>query len=290
MDFKQIQCFITVAETQSFTETATKLFISQPAVSRQIANMEFELGVTLFSRKNRLIVLTPAGQIMFNAFQEMLDIYNKSHIQAVRASEQEDILRLGIAHFIPLAPLPSAVRNFINNSQKNVFVEYATFPEIINSLNNGNYDAVITIDKTVRNNPAIEYKSLIKTSVTFVYSSKLIEGKESLGLSALNGLDFFIPEESFIPEGKESVISTCEKLGITPGNINYVHDTNTMVFKAETSQGVILLDEYAQKTLRYQDVNLVAIPVPLWHEFVLAYKKGSQHSMLNSFLDAIEAS
>src|SRR5581483_7288540 len=66
MDSKQLLQFITVAELGKMTLAAQRLFMSQPALSRQIQALERELGVALFERRSgsRQMSLTPAGEIL----------------------------------------------------------------------------------------------------------------------------------------------------------------------------------------------------------------------------------
>lgn len=62
MNSLQIDYFLKVAEKKNFTLAADELFVSQPAVSRQIVHMETELGVALFIRQAQGVQLTEAGQ------------------------------------------------------------------------------------------------------------------------------------------------------------------------------------------------------------------------------------
>lgn len=64
MDFRQLRYFLEVAAYQNFSRAAEKLHVAQPAVSRHIHRLEQELGVELFSRVGRGVVLTKAGMLM----------------------------------------------------------------------------------------------------------------------------------------------------------------------------------------------------------------------------------
>lgn len=64
MDFRQLRYFLEVAAHQNFSRAAEKLHVAQPAVSRHIHRLEQELGVELFSRVGRGVVLTKAGMLM----------------------------------------------------------------------------------------------------------------------------------------------------------------------------------------------------------------------------------
>jgi DNA-binding transcriptional LysR family regulator len=64
MDFRHIGAFVAVAEEGSFTKAARRLYISQPPLTRQVRQLEIELGVALFVRHHRGIELTHAGRIL----------------------------------------------------------------------------------------------------------------------------------------------------------------------------------------------------------------------------------
>ena len=84
MTITQIKYFITVVKCASYTKAAEQLFISQPALSRHIKNMEEELNIQLFVRTNNGIHLTPAGSSLYVG---MLDLY-QNYIEMVNKAEK----------------------------------------------------------------------------------------------------------------------------------------------------------------------------------------------------------
>lgn len=68
----QLTVFCTVARHLSYTRAAEELYLSQPAVSQQVRNLELVLGLRLFARNGRGIVLTPAGQELFRHAERLL--------------------------------------------------------------------------------------------------------------------------------------------------------------------------------------------------------------------------
>ncbi len=75
MDEEKIKCFLTLAETLSFTKTAAVLHKSQSVISRQILSMEEELGFQLFVRDSRFCSLTPAGKYLVTGLSKLVGEY-----------------------------------------------------------------------------------------------------------------------------------------------------------------------------------------------------------------------
>ena len=69
MDFDQLFYFQTVAKYKSFTKASEELNLSQPALSRSILRLEEEIGVPLFERKSRGVVLNQYGKVFLKVMQ-----------------------------------------------------------------------------------------------------------------------------------------------------------------------------------------------------------------------------
>ena len=86
MDSLKIECFLAVAELNSYSKAADMLFKNQSVLSRQVMALEDELGVKLFYRRGRSVSLTPAGQIFRDGIKRIGGIY-KSLVADVLAAE-----------------------------------------------------------------------------------------------------------------------------------------------------------------------------------------------------------
>lgn len=115
MDTQSLQTFLDVATTGSFSASAERLHLSQPAVSKRIANLEARLGQRLLDRVGRQIMLTEAGQALLPYARQVLatlDDARRSLSQLHQAVGGR--LSLGTSHHIGLHRLPPVLSAFID--------------------------------------------------------------------------------------------------------------------------------------------------------------------------------
>lgn len=74
MDIRQLDYFVVIAEEKNISKAAERLYISQSALSQQLAKLEDSLGAQLFNRKHRTLELTEAGQIYLNSAYHIMHI------------------------------------------------------------------------------------------------------------------------------------------------------------------------------------------------------------------------
>jgi len=110
---RQIRYFLTVADLGGFTQAASTLFVAQPALSRQIAQLEQELGFTLFEREARGVRLTPAGTLFRDrvlAVEKLLAAAAEEGGQLARG--EGGVLRLLHSSSIPANSLMPCIKRF----------------------------------------------------------------------------------------------------------------------------------------------------------------------------------
>ena len=102
MEFRHLKYISAIAETTNFTRASEVLFVTQPALSRQIKELEDALGFPIFLRNREGLNLTPAGQIVLTFAQEALKTRMET-IKAARAMSRGEVqpLKLGFSSFTP---------------------------------------------------------------------------------------------------------------------------------------------------------------------------------------------
>ena len=114
MDIRAFKYVNAIAKSGSFSEAAESLYISQPALSQYINNLEKQLGKKLFSREHRSLKLTLEGKIFLNEGNKILAMYEHLEDMISNASESKSvIIRLGISQFYGKFYLPEILTRFI---------------------------------------------------------------------------------------------------------------------------------------------------------------------------------
>ena len=167
MELRHLRYFVAVAEAENVTRAAAKLHVAQPAVSRQIRDLEEELGVALLERTAKAVRLTEAGRVFLKEACAVL-VRADEAVAAVRAiaGGVRGELHVGYAPSLTVQILPRALRKF-----------QAEFPGVRVSLHDLSTEEMLagvrdgTLDLTLRVKPArdkmrgVRFEELARFSV-----------------------------------------------------------------------------------------------------------------------------
>ena len=113
MELRVLNYFLAIAREENFTRAARQLHVTQPTLSRQIAQLEEELGVELFVRSNHNIILTEDGMILKRRAQEMLALAEKTKRDFVHREENlEGVISIGSGEFLSTRLLTDCIAAF----------------------------------------------------------------------------------------------------------------------------------------------------------------------------------
>lgn len=144
MDYNQIQRFLMIVKHSNLSGAAKELYISQPALSLSLANMEKELGMPLFYRVKNRLVLTPEGETLLENFEHVKDAFDqleekKKSLQKV----EERSIRLGcLGNSLFYATM--FMDNFLQADGITIETVCADTETTVEMLKNGQLDFVIT--------------------------------------------------------------------------------------------------------------------------------------------------
>ena len=124
----RLKVFLSVARNLSFTKASQELFITQPAITKHIHELESLYKIRLFERLGNKITLTPAGELLQEHSERILDDYKRLDYEMhLLHNECSGELRLGASTTISQYVLPPFLARFIEK-----------FPQVSLSLLNGN--------------------------------------------------------------------------------------------------------------------------------------------------------
>ncbi len=145
LNLSQLQTFVTVASEGSMTAAAEKLFLTQPAVSQQMKNMEDDLGVELIVRGSKQIKMTAQGEILYEHAKKILSLAQRAEVSIKSIGAQlKGELRIGTLNSIGLhlmSPVVSRMLKF--NPDFKIKVNYAKGEDLIQSYKKGNLDVLV---------------------------------------------------------------------------------------------------------------------------------------------------
>lgn len=95
MEIRELKYFLAVAQKQNISRAAESLYMTQPSLSRQMQNLEKELGKQLFVRGSKKIELTEAGYLLRKRAEEMLALYEKTQAELAAPDEGAGEIRIG---------------------------------------------------------------------------------------------------------------------------------------------------------------------------------------------------
>jgi len=145
MDLRRLRYFVAVAEAGNISKAAQKIFLTQPALSRQIKALEDEIGLLLIERQAHSIRLTPAGEALLPEARDLLR-HAQAALERVRSCGQGVRLRIGYAPSLASGLLSEAVENFARkHAGARVELLDLSSQEILTALEAGTLDIAVSV-------------------------------------------------------------------------------------------------------------------------------------------------
>ena len=287
MELRHLLYFKTVAEELHFRNAANKLFISQPPLSRQIRELEEELGVKLFERNNKRVLLTAAGEYLKKETEKIFSQLEESkHIVKQIQEGVNGKLRIG---YISSTYHPKLVNVLKEIPSVFPFVRTKLYEvptaKQIKALEEGKLDIGI-----LRTPVDSEKLSLI---TLFNDPFVLAIPKSDQDFSGTDALKNFLPHQPFIffnkdyaPDYHRKLIEICQRLGFSPDILHEANNMHSILRLVESGLGVSIVPQSVRH--QYEKANLSFIdlpPMPISTEVVIASKPENAHPAAKWFIE-----
>jgi len=186
MNLYHLRYFVTLAHLEHYTMAAEKLCITQPSLSHAILLMENELGVKLFEKAGRNVLLTKYGKAFLTDVEHSLNILDSSVNKMKMVKRGEGQIDIAMLRTLSISVVPSFVRGFVDSKpQKNIEFKFhnstGMTSDIIKELKDRKYD--IAFCSFMENEPSIEFIPISKQKlVVIVHETHPLAGKNEIDL------------------------------------------------------------------------------------------------------------
>jgi LysR family transcriptional regulator, benzoate and cis,cis-muconate-responsive activator of ben and cat genes len=242
MDLRRLAYFVAVAEELHFGRAAVRLNIAQPPLSRQIAQLESDLGVALIDRSRNQIALTQAGAVLLDRAREILGRLEAAEREVVRIGQGvSGYLRIAFVGSASYGVLPEIMRAFRN-----------AYPEVdlaLSAMNNAELKRAVIqreIDIAIAR-PSLDDEELKSEPlhqeplILAVPVASPLPGSEPIRLAALKDETFVLYPRKPRPSFADHILTVCKAEGFVPKSPVMAQDYQTAISLVSVGVGVSLV-------------------------------------------------
>ena len=283
MTLQDLNCFIIVAETLSYTQTAQRMFISQPAVTKHIAALEKEYKVSLINRSNRRqISLTEAGKILYEGLKTGQEAYLTA-LNRLKAFSLEAPITTNLPKGITL-PF-SYVEKFNLFAEQirptRVSIDYCNASEFAQCLENG--ELLICQAEAVPKDKKYRTQLLCDNVPLYLLASSdhpIVLEKGSPTPEDFIGNPVLLSKKTPLPL-QEKCLTYLTKLYGGPPEVSYAETLESVALYLHGNREITVCSEWHGM---FADENKYHVRIPLYSSFVLVW---DPDKFVNSQLDEL---
>lgn len=243
MEIRQLMTLIRAAQFQSFSKAAESLGYSQSAVTVQIRALEDELGVRLFDRLGKRVVLTTQGARFLERANRIVEEVNQAR-QSMQDGELTGTLHIGTLESLCFYRLPPLINQFRATHPKvTLRVSTGSPEELITKMERGDVDLICILDEPHYSNnwnKCVE----VPEEVVFVCSPALALPHDGpLQVEELLDKPFFLTERDANYRRRFDLFLAARQIEIAP--VLEISDTSFIIKMLESSEGISLLPRFA---------------------------------------------
>ena len=270
-----IRCFLTLAQTLSFTETAKMRYMTQQSVSKYIAKMEEDLGFQLFIRTHHYVKLTKAGEAFYAFFKEFSDQFDavventKNYYDSMFNS-----LHIGYLEWLEIsASIGKALKVLQQSNPALRFVgEKHPQYELNELFMDRKLDLIITYKEFAPTGPGLKKLKIQESPLVLLVSPDHPKATDSATVDDFRNEPFIKAASSreALSESKNRARRQCRELGFTPSEIMISPNLESAYMAAEFGQGVLVSTMLSRMSLHSElkcyEIGVSEDLLCFWHE------------------------
>ena len=272
MNSLEIQYFLTIVKYGSFTEAAQALSVSQPAISKQIRQLEAELGCSLFARSGRALSLTEAGQAYHAYFQQcrfQLDLL-KNRLEEPK-KDGKPTIRIAYPEDVDPSYFRDKIQNAAAAMRTPVRLEFSCYPEaeLTNLLTDGKIDLILTGTRPDEAGQPLSGHPFFEVPQVLLYASTR---PESPDISDFRNDTFLVSEADAALKSSQNLYPLFQDLGFAP-KIRFAANLSTILDLTAQDEGVYLTHGWCRGC---KNPEFRALTLPSTKNFYLACQESNQ--------------
>ena len=290
MELRHLRYFVSVAEALSFTKAAERLHTAQPSLSRQIRDLEEELGVQLLNRTKQSVTLTDEGRSFLGDAKRLLSLAAET-VESVRRLHTGEVRALNVGYVSNLFHdlLPRTLASFhqeLPTVSVNLFD--LSCGDQFRALEEGKLDlGFVGLHEPIARR-GLEFRTIASyKTVAALPKENPVTGKTTVELKALAPMFFIGMSETSYPGYREWLTRTCERAGFSPKVLQDVDLERTMIHAVAAGLGIALVPEQLKK-LEHENVVFRPINPAVGTEGCVAWRNGDTSSALKGFVQTVE--
>lgn len=251
MELRHLRYFVAVADEKNFTRAAERLHIAQPPLSRQVQQLEEELGVPLIEKGSRPLRLTEAGKFFHAHAQELLDKAADLKAMTQRVGKIDRKFAIGFVASTLYGLLPEIVRRFRNRYQTlDISFHEMTTMEQLQALKEGQID--VGFGRLKSEDPAIRRIVLREEAliVALPAGHRLSAVDGPLALSELARETLLVYPKSPRPSFADQVLATFRERNLVPQQVQEVRELQIAIGLVGAGQGIAIVPQSLQGMIR----------------------------------------
>lgn len=278
MEIRVLRYFLTVVREESITKASEVLHITQPTLSRQLAQMEEEIGVKLFERGTRKIKLTNEGILLRRRAEEILQLVDKTEKELVVQEEQvEGKLSIGCGEMAAVRLLPELIDSFRQKYPRITYDIFTATADLVKEqMDKGLLDIGLLLEPVDMEKYDFIRLNIREKWVVLMRPDDPLSGKEAVNAKDLSALPLILPRRMNVQSELASWFgSRYEKL-------NVVFTSNLSTNSAVMVNGGLAYSLVIEGALPFWDQSKVTyrpLDPPLTATSVLAWKRGQPFSL-----------
>jgi DNA-binding transcriptional LysR family regulator len=285
IEFRHLRYFLTVAEDLHFRKAAERLYISQPGLSRQIKQMEDDLGIQLFERHNRKVSLTHVGEYLKFEITKNLKNLNQiiSHAKLLQKGH-EGSLTIGYVGSAMQKIIPELLLRFKEKSPNIVFSlkEMDNLKQLENLLS---YNIDIGFVRLERVPSGFNIQTVLKETFCLVLpKNHPIDSSNFQSISQFKDESFILFDSKYSPSYYEKVMQIFDDNNFTPKvSHNTIHSIS--IFKlVENNFGISIVPKSLEMPY-YKNVKFIELAdIPQRTTLSVVWDNKNTNTILNDFL------